>query len=361
VDEDLGHTLVHYLYTGTYQTLKLQDASGDRMSKRIIEYKRNVQLYWVARTYSLCNLELLTKINIENLGEEIPIFDILDVSEEAYRKFSSDETWYTEYLKRVIKKAFEADKTLFIQQRFLAHIGRVGEFDKALVRIILEIYTTGITNNPKIDEALREETPTKRLPTKPLRTEEQAFLGNVPKKYNIITEEPLAVVSAEASGDFSQTSPLIHEIPTIGHEVCPVKGASRPAEPFGGLLTARPTTGDAALALAALPKPANRRLAVPLLLLGVLLLLLFLRQMPVHKRRRGHKQRLDADNLSNYYIRKFCKRCPNTRCGVAMEKYGGCDHVTCPFPFPIMVCQKEKTVCGLQMFTLLAYRCDVSA
>src|SRR5438034_1497253 len=45
VDEDLGHTLVHYLYTGTYQTLKLQDASVDTMSKRITEYRRNIQLY----------------------------------------------------------------------------------------------------------------------------------------------------------------------------------------------------------------------------------------------------------------------------------------------------------------------------
>jgi hypothetical protein len=304
-------------------------------------------------------LEILTKINIKNLGEEIPIFDILDAAEEAYRKISSDEIWFTEYLKCVIKRAFEADKTLFLQQQFLAHIGRVGEFDKALVRIILEIYTTGITDNPKIDETRREEIPTKGLPTKPLPTEGQLFLENVPKKYEITTEKPLPMMLAEASAGVSQIPPVRHEIPTIAHEVCPAKGASISAEPSGRIPAARPTTGDAALALAALPKSPNRGLTVPLLLLGVLLLPLFVKKVWVRKRRRGHKLRQEADNLSNNYIRRFCKRCPNARCGVAMEKNGGCDHITCPFPFPIA--GREKTVCGLQMLTLLVYRCGVSA
>ncbi len=67
LDEDIGHTLVHYLYTGTYQTLKPRDVSGE--VERITGYKRNVHLYCAARTYGPGGLELLVKGNIESFEE----------------------------------------------------------------------------------------------------------------------------------------------------------------------------------------------------------------------------------------------------------------------------------------------------
>src|SRR6266516_1935950 len=165
VHEDLGHTLVHYLYTGTYQTLKSQDISGDAKIKRFAEYKRNIGLYCVARMYGLGGLESLTKTNIENLGVGIPIFDLLDIAKDAYYKLSDDEVWFTDYLKAKIKQEFEADKMMFTSPKFIDCFGSVGRFDKALVKILVETCTekiatfTSIGNKSISEEPLSEEAP----------------------------------------------------------------------------------------------------------------------------------------------------------------------------------------------------------
>lgn len=159
MDEDIGHTLVHYLYTGTYQTLGLLRVSGD--VKRRTEYQSNIRLYCVARTYGLDGLELIAKSNISNFKEKISILDLLDIAEEAYRKLSDDEVWLTDYLTKQIKAAFKADETLFTRQCFLDHIGNVKNLDKALVKSIVEIYVDKMASMASNEEIAFEEAPCK--------------------------------------------------------------------------------------------------------------------------------------------------------------------------------------------------------
>jgi hypothetical protein len=69
LDDDVGHTLVHYLYTGAYRTLKLRGVVQD--IEKITEYKKSVLVYSAARTYGLNGLEMLAKTHMEILEEEI--------------------------------------------------------------------------------------------------------------------------------------------------------------------------------------------------------------------------------------------------------------------------------------------------
>jgi hypothetical protein len=142
LDEDIGHTLVHYLYTGTYQTLKLRGGSDD--AGRITEYRISVLAYCAARMYGLNGLNRFAKDNIERLGKGIPIFDFLDVTREAYPKLPEDETWFSDHLKKRIKSAFEANGNLFKQSGLVDRIGKVSAFDKALLKIIVEVYNERI-------------------------------------------------------------------------------------------------------------------------------------------------------------------------------------------------------------------------
>ncbi|KAI9730735.1 MAG: hypothetical protein M1834_005704 [Cirrosporium novae-zelandiae] len=144
VDEDLGHTVVHYLYTGTYQTLKSRDASGDATSRNNTEYKRSIRLYYVARTYSLRGLELLAKNNIIRLEKGVPISEFLDAAEDVFPRLPRREVWFVEYLKKRINEAFEEDETLFTTQVFLGRFGKVGRFDKVLAQIVIETYSKRI-------------------------------------------------------------------------------------------------------------------------------------------------------------------------------------------------------------------------
>ena len=67
VDEDIGHTFVHFLYTGTYETLSPRPCSDIHVVPR--EFERSVQVYRAAKTYGVHGLEELAKKYIEKLGE----------------------------------------------------------------------------------------------------------------------------------------------------------------------------------------------------------------------------------------------------------------------------------------------------
>lgn len=155
VDEDVSHALVHYLYTGAYQTLKPSDVSAvasddttghegdDKASRldRLLEYKRSVRLYCLAKTYGLFRLETLSMVRIESFKDGISIWDTLDIAEEAYKKLPITAEWISMYLKEKMQAAINGDKHLLIRKKFLDRIGRTAEFDKAMMKIIAHIYT----------------------------------------------------------------------------------------------------------------------------------------------------------------------------------------------------------------------------
>lgn len=154
VDEDIGHTLVHYLYTGTYQTLKPHGASGPPNSA--MEYRRGILVYCTARLYQL---DSLVEHAIRNMGlfdKQLPIFDILDIITDIYPKLRADEIWLLDYLKAKIEAAYEADETMFAQDQFLNYIGEGTAFNKALVKIMVGIYTDKITSMAKEKGEIRE-------------------------------------------------------------------------------------------------------------------------------------------------------------------------------------------------------------
>lgn len=144
LDDDVGHTLVHYLYTGTYQTLKPQAVVGNIDSTT--EYRRSVLIYCAARTYGLDGLILLAKDNMGSSDKGLSIFDILGVAREVYPKLSANETWFPDYIKEKIEAAFELDEALFARESFLDGVGKVAAFDKALMKSVVEIYTSKITD-----------------------------------------------------------------------------------------------------------------------------------------------------------------------------------------------------------------------
>ncbi|KAI9782555.1 MAG: hypothetical protein M1816_001852 [Peltula sp. TS41687] len=151
LDEDIGHTLVHYLYTNTYQTLRLSGTSDN--AKTVIEYKRSVLIYCAARRYGLDGLEVLAKDRIRSFDGRISIFDVLDVAKGAYPRLPHGEIWFPDYFKNKIKAAFEIDDTLFTKDHFLDRIGTVAAFDKAAVNSIVETYTEKIGRMVSKEEA----------------------------------------------------------------------------------------------------------------------------------------------------------------------------------------------------------------
>lgn len=154
VDEDIGHSLVHYLYTGNYQTLKLPTISSEAPdgaenptatsmtpeAHSLLEYSRSVRLYCVARTYGLDGLEDMSLCHIENSQDGISIWNVLDLAKKAYEKLPDEEFWFTGYLRRKIEAALGEEADLLTRKEFLGHVGTVKKFDQALMKIIAELY-----------------------------------------------------------------------------------------------------------------------------------------------------------------------------------------------------------------------------
>ncbi|MCJ1462319.1 hypothetical protein MMC07_000919 [Pseudocyphellaria aurata] len=174
VDEDIGHPLVHYLYTGLYQTLKPRtEAPGDDKkptatakepeSHGLREYGRSVRLYCAARTYGLCGLVDLTIYHIEHPQEEIPIEKILDIAQEAYEKLPDDEMWFTDHLKRKLETELSVDSLLLKRQKFLDRIGKVKAFDQALIKCIVDILPMGRAGPGNRASATNDEPTTPKL------------------------------------------------------------------------------------------------------------------------------------------------------------------------------------------------------
>ncbi|OCL08677.1 hypothetical protein AOQ84DRAFT_36487 [Glonium stellatum] len=139
IDEDVGHILVHFLYTGRYQALSLSTVQGTTA-----EYKRCLQVYCVARTYELNGLVVHTREKMSTFEAKLSIFEILGISVDIYPKFPAEETWFFEHLQGKIMEAFKKDQGLFTDRRFLECTGKIDAFDKVLDQAITHAYSSVI-------------------------------------------------------------------------------------------------------------------------------------------------------------------------------------------------------------------------
>ena len=138
VDSDIGHTLVHYLYSDQYETLKEPGAIGLPVSTT--EYRRVIQVYCAAKLYKLDGLVDQAKNKIELFGTDLSLFDLLEITGDAYLHLPEDEIWLSTYLSDRMKMAFEDDESLFTQDEFVDHVGQNVRFNKLLMKAIVSIY-----------------------------------------------------------------------------------------------------------------------------------------------------------------------------------------------------------------------------
>ncbi|KAL5332341.1 hypothetical protein BJX70DRAFT_404700 [Aspergillus crustosus] len=138
IDGDIGHTVVHFLCTGQYETLS--SAPDENSSSLDLEYRRSVQTYHAARTHGLHGLENLAIKYIRSLGESISIFQILRVAKTVFSKLPKDETWFRDYLQQNLQDALMHDKNLFKKDELHAAIGGDPILYEALMKMMVDIY-----------------------------------------------------------------------------------------------------------------------------------------------------------------------------------------------------------------------------
>ena len=135
VDDDIGHTLIHYLYTGQYETLPQgSDATV------ATEFRRGVLAYCAAKLCGIEKLEEITKEKIEELSKNLSIFNLQGVAEEVAPKLPRKGDWFSAQMNKWIKAALVQDDGLLSEKGFLDIIGRSAVFDRAVVKSLTEMY-----------------------------------------------------------------------------------------------------------------------------------------------------------------------------------------------------------------------------
>jgi hypothetical protein len=134
VDENIGHTLIHFIYTGRYQILD----SGDERNAAT-DFKRSVLAYCAAKLCGIAKLEEYTKGKTEELQKDLSVFDLQRVSEEVLPKLPLRDEWFATGVQKWTRAKLSADGTLLEDERLLDVIGRSTIFDKAVVKSLMEM------------------------------------------------------------------------------------------------------------------------------------------------------------------------------------------------------------------------------
>lgn len=140
IHEDVGHTIIHFLYSGSYETIISPLERGVDCIAR--EYRRSVLVYEAARAYDIPDLGALARKYIEHFGEALSLFDILRTVKEVFSKLPEDESWLPLYVKQKLNHIFLFDESTFTDDEFFGILGEDRYFSNAVFKMTLDIYST---------------------------------------------------------------------------------------------------------------------------------------------------------------------------------------------------------------------------
>ncbi|KAM7198975.1 hypothetical protein V8F33_004712 [Rhypophila sp. PSN 637] len=146
IPEDIGHVLVHYLHTGTYESLKPKEPFIP--SKQIVELKTSIKAYAAARAYDLPELMRLAQQQIEKHGEGLPLPSLLEITRDSFPTLSEHDDWFIDYLKSRIRPHLEDPKSI-LGSDLLDRISGILSPHKVLLRTVLEMFCERIVPLPK--------------------------------------------------------------------------------------------------------------------------------------------------------------------------------------------------------------------
>ncbi|KAL2148443.1 hypothetical protein VTH82DRAFT_2363 [Thermothelomyces myriococcoides] len=260
IPEAVGHVLVHYLHTGTYESLKPKPT--ETASKQITELKTSIQVYAAARTYELPELMRLAKTKIEKNGKGLPLPTLLEAARDSYPNLNEGDAWFLNYLRQRIRPHLKDPKSL-MGSNLLDQISGILSPNKVLLRTVLELFcerivvrpetatptaANGVTSPVASPDGSRPESP--QPPTSSLSLLEMRSRSVVREEYTPTRKSQRATPwqspdnMSEASWSRSMSpDPALPEVAPPKFEICPVVDAKPAATPF---LELGPVIHDAA-------------------------------------------------------------------------------------------------------------------
>ncbi|KAJ5794830.1 hypothetical protein N7457_001429 [Penicillium paradoxum] len=220
LDEDCGHTLVHFLYSGQYETINspLEEWASDIER----EYQRGLRIYQASRTYDIVDLEALAIRNIEQLGEELSILEILRATRDVYSSLPEGETWLPNYIESNLQLFLNTRQSDYDLNELYTVLGTNHQFDNAVMKALV-----GILASRLIDRGNTSQNGQSRCQEDRYDNEDEIQVNGD----HCIAEPACESVSDEPAFDASPVEePAAEEPPPPDEEPCFIE-EEPPAEP----------------------------------------------------------------------------------------------------------------------------------
>jgi hypothetical protein len=245
ISYEVGHILVHYLYTRSYQTL----STGSTGTPELLDL--SLQTYVAASNYGIAGLTELAKERVLQFASVSPAMSVLQATTKACRLLEGDDAWVLAFVTSQVRLLFE-DPEQLDRKAFLDCFGTTKSANTILVLAMIEYCTSKdvkqTTNDsslpaaePEADEWAAPEEPT--APEQPEPEAEEPVPA--PRPYPIDFHERESTMSpmpADSKPDVEPFEERLYspatgslelesldvkapEAPTNGHSTADVNGA----------------------------------------------------------------------------------------------------------------------------------------
>ncbi|KAL1598028.1 hypothetical protein SLS60_008516 [Paraconiothyrium brasiliense] len=225
---ETGHILVHYLYTGAYQTLKSETSGTAPQPQPAL--KQALLVYRASVNHMLDGLEQLARQQIEEASASMDLNTFLDITRSEFPKKTEPSAWLQAYLKDKTQKAFEKDHTVFADDVFCASMCKKSKLNdfvmRHVVKLLSEKLTEALAGKGNIVDDM-DELPRPQLAPEEIVADKDPFVGLSKGQREKLDTKMQAETLAE-KGDITDE---LDELPCPQ----PVPETAADVDPFAGL------------------------------------------------------------------------------------------------------------------------------
>lgn len=191
IDTHTGHTIVHYLYKGSYET--------PPASNSVIPHKHNglraaLLVFIATSSHGLHDLQQLATREIEKHGSTLSLIELLETIDDNFPRLDS-HGWVHEYLRRKAEEAFDRDHTVFSDKAFLQDLESAGLI-KFMAKCVVDLYSTKIAGMMHTEQSVsRPESPRDRKEQHMSQIEDKPNIARAASRISSVASE----VSVEQS------------------------------------------------------------------------------------------------------------------------------------------------------------------
>ncbi|KAH7039476.1 hypothetical protein B0J12DRAFT_675705 [Macrophomina phaseolina] len=168
----VGHTLIHFLFTGRYQTLRSSEAPNEDEDN--VEYGRALMTYAAARAYDLNDLASLAQGKAQSHGDALKTSSALDRIKDVFSAGLPNDKWFDAHLNEKLGAFFREPDEIFDIRDLVSGVGEVPDYDKKLVEILGQMVRGSVRPHKDVEDVIEEDAEATDV-TEPAEAEKQEW------------------------------------------------------------------------------------------------------------------------------------------------------------------------------------------